>query len=220
MHRTAGEHKAREWIFLTTEKEKKEMEKELKVKVEGIVPIIFHNGQLKDPLNSFVREIKKFSKKANKTDEDHLEISRLEFLGGAYLNAGGQPIIPATGIERALAEAGKRIKIGKAGLTRDIKAGLFVQEDAILDFEDKGKTMDELWELGEKYVLRNAVNVQKNSVMRTRPIFREWGAVFKLSYFDDVLDSSSIEQALTVLSRLVGLYEWRPRYGRFTFTIK
>src|SRR5262249_49765792 len=48
----------------------------------GGSPLVMHNERLADPLDPFARDIAKVSKKRNKTEADHLEIARLEFLGG------------------------------------------------------------------------------------------------------------------------------------------
>ena len=76
------------------------------VRVRGIAPLICHNGQLVDPMNKWVRAIKKLTNKGKKkTDEDIAEIARLEFLGGLYAGEDGAPCVPGENIEAWLGEA-------------------------------------------------------------------------------------------------------------------
>ena len=53
------------------------------------------------------------------------------------------------------------------------------------------------------------------SIMRTRPIFPEWTLDFTLAYADDVISKDEVERALSDAGRLVGLCDWRPKFGRF-----
>ena len=45
----------------------------------GIAPLLMHNGSLANPLNPKVKEMKEITSLRKKTDENHLELQRLEF---------------------------------------------------------------------------------------------------------------------------------------------
>ena len=64
----------------------------------GGSPLVMHNERLADPLDEYVRDIAKLSRKRQKTEADHLEIARLEFLGGLYLNGDGVPSVAAVAL--------------------------------------------------------------------------------------------------------------------------
>jgi hypothetical protein len=167
-----------------------------------------HSGQLADPMNGFTKALKKVSGKRMKTEADFEELARIEYLGGLYVGADGEPIIPADAIEAMLVEAFKKSKQGKTA-----KAGVYVTKDAKLQYTGP-KTPDTLW-ADPKHRFVKAVRVGTAKVMRTRPIFPEWSAEIEVHYLDDVIDKSAVADAVNVAGRLVGLLEWRPKFGRF-----
>lgn len=52
--------------------------KNLKVTWKGISPLIMHSCQCVNPLHPIAKELKKYTSKKNKTDEDLIKISDLE----------------------------------------------------------------------------------------------------------------------------------------------
>ena len=171
-------------------------------------PLIMHNGQLADPLNKTVKAIKLITAKRKKTDADQEEISRLEFLGGLYLNEQG-PVIPVLVMEAALINGAKKSKEGMQA-----KAGLFCPEHAVLNYTGPRKP-DDLWE-DETFRFSVAVRVGQAKVMRMRPIFNEWSTLLKVSYEDSIVNKSRVDEWVFAAGTQVGLGEWRPRYGRFS----
>lgn len=178
--------------------------------VQGLTPHIQHNGQLADPLNKFAKQLKVLTSKRKKTDEDYMEMSRVEFHGGIYTNNDGLVIIPSECIEAALVTAAKNKRLGT-----HFQRGVFVEKDSILEFPDKGKTPTELFEMGSTYVFIKGVRVGESKVMRTRPMFREWSTAFEVSYDPAMVNRQDVIDAVHYLGQYVGLSEWRPRYGRF-----
>jgi len=170
-----------------------------------------HNRRLADPLDKWARAIKEISAKRKKTDEDHLEMARLEFCGGLYLSEG-KPCIPAYIIERAL--------VGKGGPARAVRkgkqaaAGLVVIKDAPLEYE--GPTdVESMWE-DETFRLRSSVTVQSSRIMRTRPIFHEWVAQVEVLYNPGLVNHDEVISWMNVLGEQIGIMDWRPKFGRFT----
>ena len=51
--------------------------------------------------------------------------------------------------------------------------------------------------------------------MRTRPIFNDWSAVIHLDFEDSILNESDVVDFATKAGAVVGVGDWRPRYGRF-----
>lgn len=49
-------------------------------KVEGVAPLIQHNGRLGNPLDQMAKLIKETTDKKKKTDHDH----RIDFAAGVY----------------------------------------------------------------------------------------------------------------------------------------
>ena len=178
-------------------------------KVSGTSPLILHNGQTADPLNQYSKRMKMLSGKRAKTDADFQEMARTEFEAGLYLNKEGHVILPAIVLEAAIVSGAKKQRLGKA-----VQAGLYVLEDAPLIFPDAAMTVDELWECG-RYRFSVPVKVQMSKVIRTRPKFDEWALEFTVIYYDDILNEADVRKIITDTGDLIGLCDWRPRFGRF-----
>lgn len=184
------------------------MHKTVKYKIKGVVPLIVHNGQLCDPLNEYAKALKQVSSKKKKTDDDYLEMARIEWYGGLYLNDKRQPIMPGVNVEAMLIDAAKKSKKGM-----DFKAAIFVDEDPLI--EHKGpKDIDKLHE-DKRFVLRAPVVVGQARVMRTRPWFQEWEMQFSVKFLPDILNQSDVDTAVQTAGRIIGMGTWNPRHGRF-----
>lgn len=191
-------------------------------KITGISPLLMHNGQAIDPLNQYAKAMKQASKKKNKTDEDQGTMSRIEWFMGLYHDGpadtiedgeiavakGSKLVLPATGIEAMLVAGAKKLKLGPSA-----KAGLIVEDDAPLTYDGPADIMA-LWAAG-KHVHRVAARVGTARVMRSRPIFRSWGADIVVSYDSTVIDEPEIFSILKAAGQQVGIGDWRPRFGRF-----
>ena len=57
------------------------MYEQLHVKIKGTLPCLQQNGRMKNPLDPWAKEIRKYSKKRTKTDEDHISMMEAEFKG-------------------------------------------------------------------------------------------------------------------------------------------
>lgn len=179
----------------------------LQRKIIGVTPLIHHNGQLADPLNKFARALKSISAKRDKTDADHAEMARQEWYGGLYLSEG-VPCLPAEMIEAALIESAKKQKRGKQA-----QAGIRCPQNVPLIY-DGPKDQQELWE-DEQFRLVKIVRVQRNRVLRCRPIFRQWAANLDIEYDPHQLNEREMLAILIRLGDDIGLGDWRPKYGRF-----
>jgi hypothetical protein len=186
------------------------MLKTIDVELKGIAPLIMHNGQLADPMNEFVREMKKITRKPakQKTDADHIELARLEFLGGLYLDEDKEPCIPGENLEAMLIEAARKQRLGKQAEAAIICDGMF---PLIYDGPRDPKA---LWEDGRFRFTKGAKPTGQGRVMRTRPIFRSWSLLFTLAFDDSVIDEAQVRDML-VIAQGMGLGDWTPRHGRF-----
>ncbi|MBX9925857.1 MAG: hypothetical protein K2Y05_05825 [Hyphomicrobiaceae bacterium] len=181
--------------------------KRLTFKIRGVSPLVMHNGQLADPLNKHSKEMRKISGKRKKTEADFEQLAKLEWFGSLYLH-GGAPCIPGEVLEAGFIEAARKNRRGQQA-----KAGIVSDGFWPIEF-DGPKSPDQLWE-DENYRLTVGVRIQKNRIMRTRPIFRAWSATVSLDYLTDQLDKGEVVETVEILGRIVGLGDWRPRFGRF-----
>ena len=193
-------------------------------RIKGLTPTMLHSGQLANPLSPIAKEIKRFTSKKKKTDEDLGTVSKLEWLGcfyfekeGAFDVKGndvkitasyGRPNWPAANIERMLQDAAAKNKLGK-----QFKAGVTILDDAPIIY-DGPSTIDELFGQ-QRFSSTVPAKVQRSTVMRTRPIFREWELEFTVHFMPDIVDEHSLDEAVEIAGKLIGLSDYRPKYGRF-----
>jgi hypothetical protein len=132
----------------------------LKFKLTSEAPLLLHNGQTADPLNKFAKAMKQISSKRAKTDADFEEMARLEWYASLYIDQG-RVCIPSEVMEAAIVSGARKLKLGK-----QTQAGLFVKDNALLEFDGCELTPDQLW---ERDVNRFTVGVKigQSKVMRT-----------------------------------------------------
>ncbi len=182
---------------------------QLEVTLEGLTPTLMHNGQLADPLNKWTKAIKEISGKRKKTDADHAELARLEWFGSLYLNDDGRPAWPGENIEALLIAAAKKRKEGPQAKTGVLCDGSFpIVYSGPSDAE-------KLWQ-DENFRLTARVGIQRASVMRTRPIFRDWSLHLVINFLPDVVNEKTVREWCDIGGQLVGLSDWRPKYGRYS----
>jgi hypothetical protein len=171
-------------------------------------PLLMHNGQTSDPLNKFSKAMKAISGKRKKTEADHEEMARIEFLSGLYMGKAG-PVLPATMIDACIVNASKKSREGPLA-----KAGFFTKAAAPLEY-DGPRMAEELW-ADERFRHTARVRIQTSSVMRTRPIFSDWSAIVTVALEVDLVNVSQLDAWFNVAGTQIGLGDWRPQHGRFT----
>jgi len=176
--------------------------------------ILLHNGQTADPLNKFAKAMKSITsdRTLKKTDDGILELMRIEYEAGLYLNAKKQVIIPSRVLEANIAEGARKTKEGKSAL-----AGSFVDCDAVLQYAGGPLTVKQLLD-SEDHRLTVGVGVNNSRIMRTRPLFTDWSATFEVSVLAEMAGSTALKTWLTNAGKFIGLCDYRPRYGRYEVT--
>ena len=185
------------------------MYEKMKVSIEGMSPLLMHNGHLADPLNEYAKAMKEISKKRNKTDDDYIELSRREFIGGLYMGEKG-PVIPGENIEAMLISAAKKIKLGS-----QVKTAVLCDGDWSVEYEGP-RTVDGLWADKNFRDYRGAKLNGKTTVMRTRPRFNKWALNFELQFLPDQLNAADLRQILNIAGIQIGLGDYKPKFGRFS----
>ncbi len=186
---------------------------EIKIHMQGVSPLLCHNGQTADPRNTYAKAMKAVSSKRKKTDADFDEMARLEWLAGIYRSADDL-VIPDYVIESAMIAGAKKSKRGPQA-----KCGLFFTQHAPLKFDGKpaevnDDTLAGMFDSGD-FTHTIGVRVGMAKVMRTRPIFRNWSCIAMAQYDPDVLNLRDIEEIAADAGKLVGIGDWRPKHGRF-----
>jgi hypothetical protein len=184
------------------------MYQSMKVKIEGVAPLLMKNGHTADPLNTFAQQMKEITKLRNKTDEHHRRLSEIEWHGALYLNPDGQIVIPGENIERMLQEAAKKSRLG-----REFTSGVICDGSWALKYD--GPADPKALFKDKKFVDRRGAGVQKSRVMRTRPVFNVWSLAFEVQYLPQVVNEDSVRKAIATAGQIIGLGDYRPRFGRF-----
>lgn len=177
--------------------------------LKGTEPLLMHNVRLADPLDDITKMIKKVSGKRKKTEDDHHEMARLEHMGSLYIDPELGPYIPGLNFERMLVDAGKKLKLGTT-----VRSALMIPTNVHPLVYQGPRTVEGLW-ADKNYVHRASVKVTTSRVERTRPIFRQWEVSVDGEVDTEQLNPGELHQIVDIAGRLIGLGEWRPRFGRF-----
>lgn len=180
----------------------------LSFQITGVSPLLMHNGRLADPLDPLVKDIKKLSSKRPKTEADLERMAKLEFLGSLYLH-GGEPCLPGELIEAALIEGAKRKRRGPLA-----KAGILCDGNIPLQY-DGPREPEALWN-EDRFRFRTGVRVERLRVMRVRPRFDDWSAAVTIQFMPSLLSEDDVRDIIRTTGEVVGLGDWRPKFGRFT----
>ena len=179
--------------------------------ITGNVPLLMHADTLSNPLHPATKEHKKLTSVRKKTDEIHEAMAVSEWRAGMYYNDEIGVHIPGENVEACLREAAKIRRLGTS-----FKRAVMVSEISCkLRFPDEGKTLDQLEKKFLDYSFTKSVVVSRARIMRVRPMFKEWAIECSVSFFPDVVDREQILQSAQEAGLMVGLCDWRPRFGRF-----
>jgi len=184
-----------------------------KYTITGITPLLMHSERLANPFDSLTKELKAISGKRKKTEDDLLAMARIEFMGGLYHDDDAGVHVPGYNILATIVGGGKIHKLGTA-----IKRSVIVNEDKVaIDYEGP-KTPAKLFD-NKAFVDMRSVKVGTAKITRCRPKFSTWAATFSVSYDENSIQKSDIDQCITSAGLMVGLGDYRPRFGRFSVAI-
>lgn len=185
----------------------------IKFKITGTAPLLMHSDRLSNPLDPLTKAHKVLTAKRKKTDEDHEAIAKSEWRSSLYYNEGMILHIPGANIEACLVDAAKMQRLGTA-----FKKAVLVEEmecPLIIDGKS-GLTVKAIESKYQQYSLTKSVVVSRARIMRTRPFFKSWAIEFTVNVATDIVDVSDLINAAKDAGDLIGLCDWRPRYGRFS----
>ena len=188
--------------------------REFTLTITGTAPLLMHNSQLSDPLNKWKKAIEVASK--GKTEADLLETSRLEFCGGMYYDTDLGPVLPAMMIEASIRDGAKNLRQGK-----NVTRGLRITDQVTPLVYNGPRDIESMWNDGDsEFVHRVPVKINGRSIMRTRPIFREWVAEVNGIFDETIFDPDKVDDIIGLAGTLAGIGDWRPRFGTFTHNLE
>lgn len=172
--------------------------RKFKVKIKGITPLLMNKPE------EYGFDEQWVEKKAS-TDYEKDALKKL------YIDSEERIYQPATHLDRALIEAGKKIKVKGQGKATYSK--LFGSMASVEEFE--------LLHLKQKYEIFKVLVVipaTKGRIMRYRPMFKDWELEFHIN-FEDEIPAEVIKEALEIAGKYVGIGDWRPekkgKFGKF-----
>jgi hypothetical protein len=183
----------------------------VKVHIVGEAPLLMHSCIGVNPLHPLTLEKKKYTAKRKKTEEDHLKIMDIDFLLGLYWEEGIGPYIPAVSLEACIKEAAKRTKNGK-NVTRALQCS---PDFMPLQYQGPREKEELLKDMRFRDV--RVGKIGQSSVVICRPRFDHWAVDAEISFDTEIFEKEMIFDFLELAGRMVGLCDYRPRYGRFSF---
>lgn len=185
---------------------------QINLKIEGVCPLLQHDDKMANPFNEYTKRMKALSSKRKKTEDDLWELAHIEWEAALYHTPERGYYMKAECLEGAFYEAAKTKKLGKV-----FKEAVRINDDPAFHFEHEELPPDLLF-LKNEYRDFRTVKIQRNKVLRCRPIFSEWHCEFELSYDETRLDEQEIVDMVNYAGQYIGLCDYRPKYGRFEAT--
>lgn len=184
--------------------------KKIKLQIEGSQPLMLNNNQVVNPFNKYTKMLKPLTAKKKKTEDDMVEIYRIQFESSLYMK-GDTYIIPLDHFWKSVCTAAKEQKMGKK-----FEQSFQIFEDCVLDFPEKNMTPDELYADGKCVDIRIGVLNGRSSVPVCRAIFTEWKTAVEC-YFDETqIDKADVIRFFEIAGLRYGVGTYRKKFGRFS----
>lgn len=183
----------------------------------GRTPLVVHNIRLANPLDPYAKAMKAITSKRTKTEDDLLELLRIEWEGGLYFDADLGPYLPISYPMACLKQAGaiNRLKtaVGRGVVLMAGDGG----ERLPIEY-DGPRTIDELWGLDEHRDVR-PVKIGTSRTLRSRPRFPEWTIRFTAVIDTEIMDVDTFEGVARRAGQNIGIGE-SPEGARARFNVE
>lgn len=177
----------------------------------GTRPLLMHNIRLASPFDPYARQLKALNSKRNKTEEDRMEVARVEFEGSLYYDEELGPYLPGGNLFMCLIHGGRQSKSGKK-----VERGIVVTDFQLPLLYDGPRTIPDLWGSGtSRYVDIRSVTVGGSKIDRCRPIFHQWSLETDLLLDPQFIELEEFERIAETSGLIAGLGDYRLLYGRF-----
>lgn len=199
----------------------------LRIKLKSTVPLLMHSDRTANQFDPINAELKKITSKRSKTEEDYIEIAKLEFAASCYYRGNGNSLyektmngmqngwyMPASNLLATFKNAAKNFKLGKR-----FDQSVNILSDSSFSFPDTSLSPFDLFEK-EEYVDMRTVKVQTSKVTRCRPRFDTWSLTTEMYYEESMIDEAEMIKIIDFSSRFIGLCDYRPRFGQFEYKIE
>ena len=203
--------------------------------ITGISAMIVHNGGNISPLNPLNKLKSEYTGKRKKTDDDHMNIARIEWFQSLYLNKpfglspknniyyitndeGLFPVLPIKCV-RACIKSGA--KFSKNGKNTDRAINYSKVEFYKPSIDGKKLSFPSINKMSDmdEYVDESVQSVNRAKVMRYRGKFEQWAATIHGCIAEEIMNPEALEQAVRAAGDYEGINDSRSLgYGRFELT--
>lgn len=187
---------------------------ELQITLTGTTALLQHNSRLANRLDPIARALRDITDKRTKTDEDYENMAELEFRGALYHDEELGPYEPGLNVEKSFVEGARITKQGK-----QVERGLFITDNELPLIYPGPRTLDALW-ADESFRSVLPVRVGTSRVQRCRPLFRQWTIEAIAEVDPALLDLDTVRIITANAGSMVGLGDYRPRYGRYVAAVE
>lgn len=175
--------------------------------------LLINNPQSVDVFNKYAKAKKQITGKRKKTDEDHIELRRLEVESKIYFDKLLKVFIPSSWVMAAIAgRSFKQAKISKA----DIRSSVFTNEEKIKLHYADDHLVNELSDISGNPIFVKTLLLKQGQVKlaKSAPCFKNWSFSSSLVFDPEIIDESSLIQILKSAALYGGFGDFRPTYGR------
>jgi hypothetical protein len=186
----------------------------LTFELTGLRPLIMNNGAQADPKNPGVVAMKALRPKrsTDMTEALREELEEMEWRLSTYWDESRKEfVIPSDNIESMIVAAAKKKRLGPV-------AKLLIVEPfdgAPVTHALSGKGLKALY-ADPRYRFRRGVKIDRKTVFKVRSsIPAGWVLTFSIHFDESATDPATVRGIVAQLP-MVGLGDWRPKYGIFT----
>ena len=188
---------------------------DVKLTLTGTRALLMHNVRLASPMDPFAKKLAQLNRakpSSKRTDDDRMEIAKVEWEGGLYFDDEIGPYVPSSWIFRSLLDGAR---MGRRG--PKIEGGVIVKELQHPLLYKGPRTVEDMWANGSsEFVDFRIVRVGQAKVDRCRPIFHQWAVETELLVDPNVISADELGDIATIAGNLKGLGDYRQQFGRFT----
>ena len=194
--------------------------------LEGTTPVQLQNPMYQHPSEPLYKIRTPISKKRLKTEEDHITLSRLDFLMSCHWQVGDKdgdctvdsngnvtftgfknPYMPAEMLRKSIRNSAKALNNRKGSA---FDRGVTVTEDMLLDYDGK-KDCNGMW--NDKLYVRLRGERNGNLIWITRVKIPEWSVNFSLTCDTSQVELTELETMLKASGKYSGVGSYRPENG-------
>jgi hypothetical protein len=190
------------WLENTKEESnmlQKDGVREFAVEIEGVEPGLLQHRFSGATVKGLLDVVKSSSRQKHTPEEEAKMV--------AYLTVDGTLVQPGEHIFQAMVKASSEyIMRGKRTYKDAVKGNVYILPELIPHRSNE-------YEIDARRVV-----IQKASIVRHRPLLREWGLSFTVRVMDDTIPDEVIHQILQKAGQSYGIGDFRPRFGKFAVT--